>query len=96
MTPLRQRMLEDMPVRNLPDTRFNPIPIARRLGRGFVQPVLGPPSRRRISRHCPPSSRRAARLRTLCVIGCRRPVPPATDIRVLVLAIAVNLHVLSE
>jgi hypothetical protein len=54
------------------DTRLASIPIAQRLGSGFVQPVSSPPSRRRTSRHCPTSSRRAARLKTLCVL---RPAP---------------------
>jgi hypothetical protein len=39
------------------------------LGSGFVQPVFSPPSRRRTSRHFPTSSRRAARLKALCVLG---------------------------
>jgi hypothetical protein len=54
------------------NTRLDPISIAPRLSSGFVQPVFSPPSRRRTSRHLPTSSRRAGKLKTLCVL---RPAP---------------------
>jgi len=50
------------------DTRLDSIPIAERLGRGFVQPVFSPPSRRRTSRHCPTAWRRVGKPKTLCVM----------------------------
>ncbi len=56
----------------------DPIPIGAHPSRGFVQPVFSPPARRR--RLAPPGnvSRRAARLKTLCVLRRPSPVVPVS------------------